>query len=72
MNLEKLGRIVEKAFLHHKVADARTDWSGGVFKDLRNRMISGHRAGRYLRLRRRLEEAGGRFRNGPTLKELGK
>lgn len=70
--MEKLNRVVESSFRFYQLAEersmksAKSELSLGDFKLL---FIAGHRAGRYLRLRRILEERGGQFRGQPRLKE---
>ena len=73
MNLDRLGKTVEKAFAHYELAQERCRktisrehpiglWSLNY--------KAGHRAGRYLNLRRKLESLGGRFRNLSPLKPI--
>lgn len=68
MDLKRLSDVVEKSFEHYKLASDRATWDGDIFKDLHWKLRAGFRAGRYLKLRRKLESLGGRFRNNPPLK----
>lgn len=70
MKLERLSKTVEKSFKHYQLASERCrktispDHPIGLWS---LNFIAGHRAGRYLKLRRQLEAQGGSFKGRPRL-----
>ena len=74
MNLGKLEAVTEKAFAIYLKSEEISRKSAtkkspiGCWKLL---FKAGHRAKRYLELRRKIEEMGGQFRDRPPLKKGG-